>query len=108
MRTAILTLLIVAVPALSQAPTPNSLTPQQARDGWILLYDGESTVGWEGKGAITAREGEMVLNKRGGLIWWGVYAPPPNFTLVAEARGSITFFEGVRRSPKDRGVDISR
>ena len=31
---------------------PNSLTPQEIADGWILLFDGESTFGWTGKAEV--------------------------------------------------------
>src|SRR5262249_6145789 len=43
-------ILIVAVTGLADAadekPDHNKLTPQEAADGWLLLFDGESTYGW--------------------------------------------------------------
>src|SRR5579885_1076658 len=27
-------------------PKPNTLTPKEIADGWILLFDGETTFGW--------------------------------------------------------------
>jgi len=26
---------------------PNTLTPEEIRDGWLLLFDGETLFGWE-------------------------------------------------------------
>ena len=30
----------------ADAPKPNTLTPKEIADGWILLWDGETTFGW--------------------------------------------------------------
>ena len=52
MRRAILALaflLAIALPCRAQAK-PNTLTPKEIADGWILLFDGETTFGWIGKG----------------------------------------------------------
>ena len=36
--------------ASAEATPHNTLTPQEAADGWMLLFDGESTEGWRGYG----------------------------------------------------------
>lgn len=36
---------------------PNTLTPQEIAEGWILLFDGETSFGW--KGDAKAADGEM-------------------------------------------------
>jgi hypothetical protein len=39
--------LAAALPAAAQdKATPNMLTPKEIADGWILLFDGETTFGW--------------------------------------------------------------
>src|SRR3954451_19388728 len=42
--------LVFAVTSLADAaddkPDFNKLTPQEAADGWLLLFDGEATYGW--------------------------------------------------------------
>jgi len=41
--------LLLLFPSLAPAadtPVANTLTPKQAADGWLLLFDGESTFGW--------------------------------------------------------------
>src|SRR6476620_1587379 len=37
-------------------PRPTTLTPKEIADGWILLFDGETTFGWkvEGKSEVKA------------------------------------------------------
>lgn len=42
-------LLFCIAPQL-RAAEPNSLSPQELADGWILLFDGETTYGWEAGG----------------------------------------------------------
>jgi 3-keto-disaccharide hydrolase len=42
--------LLLALPAIAAddaKPKPNTLTPKEIADGWILLFDGESTFGWK-------------------------------------------------------------
>src|SRR5437870_4004638 len=44
-------LLVIALPCQAQGdkPKPNTLTPKEIADGWILLFDGETTFGWAHK-----------------------------------------------------------
>lgn len=65
----ILSLLAAALAASTaslQAAEPNTLTPEEIADGWILLFDGETTFGWRAAakadwkvadGALVATEG---------------------------------------------------
>ena len=45
--------LLLSLPALAlpEEAKPNTLTPQQAAAGWILLFDGETPFGWAPRGA---------------------------------------------------------
>ena len=54
---ALLTLCLLASPAPAADPVP--LTPKQLADGWVKLFDGESTIGWP-KGA-TVEDGKLVF-----------------------------------------------
>ena len=51
MRTTFLAALLLfaaALPAAAQDKAkPNTLTPKEIADGWILLFDGETTYGWD-------------------------------------------------------------
>jgi hypothetical protein len=38
---------LAAFAADAAKPKPNTLTPKEIADGWILLFDGESTFGWK-------------------------------------------------------------
>src|ERR1051326_3342019 len=46
-------LLAITLPCQAQGDKakPNTLTPKEIADGWILLFDGETTFGWTGGGA---------------------------------------------------------
>src|SRR5437762_2299064 len=48
--TPFLLMLVTALPAAGDKSPPkaNTLTPKEAADGWILLFDGEATFGWNG------------------------------------------------------------
>jgi hypothetical protein len=44
-------------------PKPNALTPQEVADGWLLLFDGETTFGWKIDGAAEVKDGVLVLGE---------------------------------------------
>ncbi len=56
-------LVLTAVCALAADSKPNSLTPQEVSEGWILLFDGETTFGW------APREGSEWTVKEGALSY---------------------------------------
>jgi hypothetical protein len=43
----LLSLTALATAADDPKPKPNTLTPKEVSEGWILLFDGESTFGWK-------------------------------------------------------------
>src|SRR5207249_3510698 len=47
--------------AQGDKPKPNTLTPKEIADSWILLFDGETTFGWESKGKVRVEDGTLVL-----------------------------------------------
>jgi hypothetical protein len=59
--------LVVALPVLlvadeKKADTkPNTLTPQEVRDGWLLLFDGETNFGWKIDGEAKIENGFLIL-----------------------------------------------
>lgn len=55
----LLTLLLGGLPVTAQKP--NTLTVQEAADGWLLLFDGETTFGWQIDGEARVEEGLLVL-----------------------------------------------
>ncbi len=64
MRFLLAALLLVGTAGLARAadaPKPNTLTPQEVADGWILLFDGETTFGWQVDGDAKVSDGALVL-----------------------------------------------
>jgi hypothetical protein len=55
--------LAAALPACAaqEKARPNTLTPQEIADGWLLLFDGETTFGWRVDGEARAEHGLLVL-----------------------------------------------
>src|SRR4051794_79083 len=43
----------------SRGPTP--LSPQEITEGWVQLFDGETTFGWLTNGPVRVEGGELVL-----------------------------------------------
>jgi hypothetical protein len=43
------------------ADKPNTLSPQQIADGWLLLFDGETTFGWKVKGDVAVTAGVLIV-----------------------------------------------
>lgn len=52
--------LTVCVPAAEPAK-PNTLTPKEVADGWLLLFDGETTFGWIVDGDAKVENGTLVF-----------------------------------------------
>lgn len=44
---------------------PNTLTPKEVADGWLLLFDGETTFGWKVDGPAKVENGVFVLAEGG-------------------------------------------
>jgi len=42
-------------------PKPHALTPKEIADGWLMLFDGETTFGWKIDGTAEVKNGELVL-----------------------------------------------
>ncbi len=69
-RFALAFLLAALLTSQAMAVEPNTLTPEELADGWILLFDGQTLFGWEGAdkadwhvedGAIKVTSGEKGL-----------------------------------------------
>lgn len=65
-------------------PKPNVLTPKEIADGWIRLFDGETTFGWKIEGDVKVDRGVLVVNgAKGGKITSNVRFPVP-LEILAE------------------------
>ncbi len=56
-----LCLLLTVAPPKKAEPKPNTLTPQEVADGWVLLFDGETACGWEVAGDAKVRQGVLTV-----------------------------------------------
>ncbi len=73
-RLALLVLLILAVPSPAAPPR---LTPAEVEAGWIELFDGETTFGWQATGK------DAKLDVKDGVL-----------TLTAEAEDATATYVG--------------
>jgi len=53
--------LLAAAVARADEPKRNTLTPKEVAEGWLLLFDGETTFGWRVEGEATVKDGKLVL-----------------------------------------------
>ncbi|MFO0826240.1 MAG: DUF1080 domain-containing protein [Gemmataceae bacterium] len=67
--------LLLASPAFAEdkaqdKPKPNTLTAKEIADGWLLLFDGETTFGWTTEGEVKVKDGQLFLDgdKKGASI----------------------------------------
>lgn len=103
--------MLFAVAALS-AQKVNTLTPEEAKDGWKLLFDGKTTAGWHGyngpaiPSAWTIKDGALNFNKAGDKQGGDIITDQEfdNFELRLEWKiskgGNSGIFIGVNESPK--------
>jgi hypothetical protein len=86
-RVFLLTALLLLTARLHAQEKPNSLTPQEIADGWILLFDGETTFGWNEKiPGVQVREGALLWEpgQKGSLLTTSEFA---DFDLKLEMMG---------------------
>lgn len=73
--------------SLHAQPKPNTLTAKEVSEGWILLWDGETTFGWESHGkAEWNAEGGIISASSGDSGWLGTTSPFADFVLKADFR----------------------
>jgi hypothetical protein len=64
MRYSLPALLLVALCASAQDHKLNTLSPKEAADGWILLFDGATAMGWNIDAAGKVEDGTLVLGAK--------------------------------------------
>src|SRR6266571_3097481 len=52
---------VLALVLANSAAAAEKLTPQEIADGWIMLFDGESTFGWSVEGKAEVEDGILTL-----------------------------------------------
>jgi hypothetical protein len=88
--------LLVAAAVARGQDAPNRLTPQEAAQGWILLWDGESLFGWErhGEAEWKAESGALVADSAQGG-WLGTTTAFADFELRCEFRTAADGNSGI-------------
>jgi len=85
----VLSLTAALVLAADDQPKPNALTEKEVADGWLLLFDGETTFGWqtttsEKDKSLRAEDGALVLSGKGASATF--VTPCQSFELEFEYR----------------------
>ncbi|MGH9630352.1 MAG: 3-keto-disaccharide hydrolase, partial [Bryobacteraceae bacterium] len=90
----LLALLLSAAALLGQ--TANSITPREAADGWILLFDGQSLFGWTPEGQAKWKvAGGSIAPEGGGSGWLRSNTPFADFILKIDFRTAADGNSGV-------------
>ena len=111
---ALLWVVLGLVSRLEAAPTGKTmLTPAEAAEGWISLFDGETVYGWDalGDGEWKVVEGVLVCEEgRGG--WLASSAQFADFELLARVRVSenltsaLVVRAGLEGHPSENGTGV--
>ena len=56
----VLLVLSLSLPCPAEEANPNTLTPKEIAEGWILLFDGESAFGWDVASKPAVRKGVLI------------------------------------------------
>ena len=97
-RTLAILLLIACGPGLTaQAEDINSLSDAEDQQNFKLLFDGQTTKGWEHKGNWLVKDGALTREGKGGGLTYTVAKVPDNFELrfqwkVAEGSNSGVYY----------------
>jgi len=74
-------LLLVPCTALAVGPvTPNNVSPSNAADGWISLFDGVTTFGWTTAGTVSVMDGVLTIGgDAAASVTWTLPTIPGEF-----------------------------
>jgi hypothetical protein len=77
MRSLLVLLSLAATVHAAEPAKPNTLTPKEIEEGWILLFDGETTFGWKTEGDVKVENGVLLLGgaKRPTLTTTSIFPP---------------------------------
>src|SRR5581483_4770415 len=89
-------LLLATAPAFNDDKKPPALTDKEVADGWLMLFDGETTFGWKIDGEAKVKDGVLLL---GGGQKATVATPSLGFAaydmrLETEGVGRLRFKSG--------------
>lgn len=107
-----ISMLLAGTAAADETVKPNTLTPKQVADGWVLLFDGESAFGWTAvespggqKPELVVKDGSLVVSGTGGGIRLDTQLR--YFDLTGEYRSTDKACQFVTAPMTDRGEKSS-
>jgi len=122
-RSTVFVLVVVMLAGCVESVSSNELTKAQIKDGWVLLFDGETTKGWVGLGkdkfpetGWEIKDGVLTVNpvvegskkKRGGAIltvaMYDNFEFKVDFKLTEGANSGIKYF--VTEADAKRGKEL--
>lgn len=91
----------------------NSLTPKEISDGWLLLFDGDSTFGWTVEGAAKWRVANgTIIADAGGYGWlrtntqFADYSLKVDFQTAADGNSGIFLRAAKGKDPHISGYEL--
>lgn len=103
-------LLLVVLPAVARAADPKPVLPdRQLADGWVALFDGESTFGWKVSDGVTAKDGILSIPTK-GTATLAVSLPPGKISAIDDGGEGDDFHLGgpftLTAPTKPRGIKM--
>src|ERR1051326_2820723 len=78
--------MLTAAPAFAGDAKPNTLSPQEVSQGWILLFDGDTSYGWVPRGDAKwqVQDGTLAVVPASGKGYLATTTEFPNYHLKAD------------------------
>src|SRR5262245_10870526 len=88
----------------------NNLSRQEIADGWLLLFDGESSFGWKTEGEVKVEKGELVIGGKKAAsaaltTAWGNFELRADVRGEGSVRGTVPSGGGAARIGGNRGLE---
>lgn len=106
-------LLALLAMALCAGAQTNSLTPKEIAEGWLLLFDGETTFGWTMEGAAKWRVANgTIVADAGGYGWlrtntqFADYSLKVDFQTAADGNSGIFLRSAKGKDPHISGYEL--
>ncbi|MGE0404961.1 MAG: DUF1080 domain-containing protein [Candidatus Korobacteraceae bacterium] len=107
MKSAIVLLLMMAfVSSFALAQAPNTLTAQEQKEGWVLLFDGKTLNGWQALGGANpwkVADGAIVTDGPPTECWLGTNQEYRDFVLRLEFQAPEKTNSGIFLRSKKEG-----
>jgi hypothetical protein len=90
MRPTLAAALVLALAGPAAAQPKAALTPAEAADGWLMLFDGETPFGWKIDGAAEVKDGTLILGKGKKTVAYPTSRFGASFEYALEVAGKAT------------------